>query len=76
VSVPEAITVTPRAEREHGPRPITGAERWLPTLHTERGRWHFAALHSSTALAHRLGRTRESASKNPARVARNAVRDE
>jgi putative hydrolase len=34
-------------------------ERWLPILHTERGRWHFTALHSNTALAHRLGRTRD-----------------
>jgi putative hydrolase len=35
------------------------AERWLPILHTERGRWRFTALHSNTALAHRLGRTRD-----------------
>ena len=34
-------------------------ERWLPVLHTERGRWHFTALYSNTALAHRLGRTHD-----------------
>jgi putative hydrolase len=34
-------------------------ERWLPILHTERGRWRFTALYSNTALAHRLGRTRD-----------------
>jgi putative hydrolase len=34
-------------------------ERWLPILHTERGPWRFTALYSNTALAHRLGRTRD-----------------
>jgi putative hydrolase len=34
-------------------------ERWLPVLHTERGDWRFTALYSNTALAHRLGRTRD-----------------
>jgi DNA polymerase (family 10) len=34
-------------------------QRWLPILHAERGAWHFTALHSNTALAHRLGRTRD-----------------
>jgi putative hydrolase len=34
-------------------------ERWLPVLHTERGGWRFTALHSNTALAHHLGRTRD-----------------
>lgn len=29
---------------------------WLPVLHTTRGPWHFTALFSNTALAHRLGR--------------------
>lgn len=29
---------------------------WLPILHTARGPWHFTALYSNTALAHRLGR--------------------
>ncbi len=32
---------------------------WLPVLHTERGRWHFTALYSNTALAHRLDRVRD-----------------
>jgi putative hydrolase len=36
----------------------TGA-RWLPVLHTERGDWRFTVLYSNTALAHRLGRTRD-----------------
>ena len=30
---------------------------WLPILHTTRGPWHFTALFSNTALAHRLGHT-------------------
>jgi putative hydrolase len=34
-------------------------ERWLPVLHAERDGWHFTALYSNTALAHRLGRTRD-----------------
>lgn len=34
-------------------------EAWLPILHTERGEWRFTALCSNTALAHRLGRTRD-----------------
>ena len=34
-------------------------EAWLPILHTERGPWHFSVLFSNTALAHRLGRTRD-----------------
>ena len=29
---------------------------WLPILHTARGPWHYTALYSNTALAHRLGR--------------------
>ena len=36
-----------------------GNAAWLPILHTKRGPWHFTALYSNTALAHRLGRTRE-----------------
>ena len=32
------------------------AVAWLPILHTTRGPWHFTALFSNTALAHRLGR--------------------
>ena len=30
---------------------------WLPVLHTVRDGWHFTAIHSNTARAHRLGRT-------------------
>jgi len=36
-----------------------GNERWLPVLHGHRDGWHFTALFSNTALAHRLGRERE-----------------
>lgn len=32
---------------------------WLPLLHTERGPWHFTALFSNTALAHKLDRVRD-----------------
>jgi putative hydrolase len=32
-------------------------EAWLPVLHTERGGWHFSAMFSNSALAHRLGPT-------------------
>lgn len=34
-------------------------DAWLPILHTERGEWRFTALFSNTALAHKLGRTRD-----------------
>ena len=34
-------------------------EAWLPILHTRRGQWHFTALYSNTALAHRLGKARD-----------------
>ena len=33
--------------------------RWLPILHTTRGRRHYTALFSNTARAHRLGRTHD-----------------
>lgn len=36
-----------------------GGRSWLPILHTERGDWHFTALYSNTARAHRLGRTHD-----------------
>jgi hypothetical protein len=36
-----------------------GHEAWLPVLHTDRGERHYTALFSNTALAHRLGRTRD-----------------
>ncbi|OGA02209.1 MAG: DNA-binding protein [Betaproteobacteria bacterium RIFCSPLOWO2_02_FULL_62_17] len=32
---------------------------WLPILHTRRAEWHFTALYSNTALAHRLGRVHD-----------------
>jgi hypothetical protein len=32
---------------------------WLPILHAQRGDWHFTALYSNSALAHRLERTRD-----------------
>ena len=32
---------------------------WLPVLHTRRGPWHFTALYSNTALAHKLGRVHD-----------------
>lgn len=34
-------------------------ERWLPVLHAVRGNRHYTALFSNTALAHRVGRTRD-----------------
>jgi DNA polymerase (family X) len=34
-------------------------EAWLPILHTERGPWLFTVMYSNTALAHKLGRTRD-----------------
>jgi putative hydrolase len=36
--------------------PVGGA--WLPILHTVRDGWHFTAMYSNTAQAHRLQRTR------------------
>jgi DNA polymerase (family 10) len=43
--------------RTIAPRRINpGRERWLTVLHTQRGDWHFTALYSNTALAHKLGR--------------------
>lgn len=36
-----------------------GNEAWLPILHAQRGSWHFTALYSNSALAHRLDRTRD-----------------
>ena len=33
--------------------------RWLPILHTNRGRRHYTALFSNTARAHQLGRTHD-----------------
>jgi len=36
-----------------------GKEAWLPVLHAARGAWHFTALYSNTALAHKLKRVRD-----------------
>jgi hypothetical protein len=45
-------TITPRRfNPEH--------RAWLPILHTARGPRHYTALFSNTALAHRLGRSRD-----------------
>jgi DNA uptake protein ComE-like DNA-binding protein len=35
------------------------ARAWLPILHAQRGDWHFTAMFSNTATAHKLGRTRD-----------------
>lgn len=43
------------APRRFNPR----GEAWLPIMHRSRGNWHFTALFSNTALAHRLGRTHD-----------------
>jgi hypothetical protein len=51
----EAGTLPLLAPRRFNPR----AAAWLPILHTERGPWSFHVLFSNTALAHRLGRTRD-----------------
>jgi hypothetical protein len=45
-------TVAPRRFNPSG-------EAWLPILHATRDGWHFTALYSNTAQAHRLGRTRD-----------------
>ena len=34
-------------------------EAWLPVLHADRDGWNFTALHSNTAQAHQLNRTRD-----------------
>jgi hypothetical protein len=45
-------TIAPRRFNPSG-------ESWLPVLHASRDGWHFTALYSNTAQAHRLGRTRD-----------------
>jgi hypothetical protein len=45
-------TITPR---RFNPR----QESWLPIYETRRGGWRYRALFSNTALAHRLGQTRD-----------------
>jgi hypothetical protein len=48
----ELKTITPRRFNPE-------KEAWLPVMHTERDPWHFTALFSNTARAHKLGRTRD-----------------
>jgi hypothetical protein len=45
-------TIAPRRFNPSG-------EAWLPVLHATRDGWHFTALYSNTAQAHRLGRVRD-----------------
>jgi hypothetical protein len=46
----DLVTIAPRRFNPSG-------RAWLPVLHTTRGRRHYTALFSNTALAHQLGRT-------------------
>lgn len=46
----ELPTIAPRRMNPRG-------EAWLPILHVERDGWHFTALFSNTARAHKLHRT-------------------
>jgi DNA polymerase (family 10) len=53
-----------RTQAEQGALPTLSPRRfnpnnepWLPLLQMRRGGWHYRALYSNTALAHRLGRT-------------------
>ena len=48
----ELVKITPR---RFNPSRVP----WLPVLHTTRGRRHYTALFSNTALAHRLDRTND-----------------
>lgn len=45
-------TIAPRRFNPEG-------EAWLPVLHAQHGPWHFTALFSNTALAHKLARTHD-----------------
>jgi len=45
-------TIAPRRLNPEG-------QSWLPVLHAHRGGWHFTALYSNTAQAHRLGKVRD-----------------
>jgi hypothetical protein len=45
-------TIAPRRFNPEG-------KSWLPVLHTERAAWHFTALFSNTAQAHRLGKVND-----------------
>jgi DNA polymerase (family 10) len=55
-----------RQKAEAGSLPTISPKRfnpegkaWLPVLHTQRGDWHFTALYSNTATAHKLKRTHD-----------------
>jgi len=45
-------TIAPRRLNPEG-------KSWLPVLHAHRGSWHFTALYSNTAQAHRLEKVRD-----------------
>jgi len=45
-------TIAPRRLNPEG-------KSWLPVLHAHRGSWHFTALYSNTAQAHRLGKVQD-----------------
>ena len=45
-------TIAPRRLNPDG-------KSWLPVLHAHRGNWHFTALYSNTAQAHRLGKVHD-----------------
>jgi DNA polymerase (family X) len=51
----DAMTLPTIAPRRFNPK----QELWLPIFQTRRGGWRYRALFSNTALAHRLGRTRD-----------------
>ena len=50
--VGELPTIAPKRFNPEG-------ESWLPILHTTKQGWHFTALYSNTARAHKLKRTRD-----------------
>jgi DNA polymerase (family 10) len=51
VDLEKLPTITPRRFNPH-------QEPWLPICQTRRGGWRYRALFSNTAVAHRLGQTR------------------
>ena len=54
-SAAQAQTLPMIAPRRFNPQ----GRAWLPILHTDRGGFHFTALYSNTARAHRLGHTHD-----------------